>query len=68
MHVRYGDTVKRGQVIGRLGSTGHVTAPQIHFEIRKGHEAVDPLRYLGPEPAGPSLSRAGHPAVPPDPG
>lgn len=68
MHVHYGDTVRRGQVIGRLGSTGHVTAPQLHFEIRRGRKAVDPLLHLGPRPSGPSLSRAGRRAVPPDPG
>ena len=41
-----GDTVTRGQIIGRVGATGSVSAPQLHFEIRKGIEAVDPLEYL----------------------
>ncbi len=41
-----GDTVERGQIIGRVGTTGSVSAPQLHFEIRKGIEAVDPLKYL----------------------
>mgnify|MGYP003693866415 CR=1 FL=1 len=30
------ETVKRGQVIAKSGQTGSVTAPQLHFEIRKG--------------------------------
>ena len=44
--VRRGDIVKRGQMIARVGSSGGVTAPQLHFEIRRGAKAVDPLRLL----------------------
>ena len=46
--VKRGDQVKRGQVIARVGASGRVTEPQLHFEIRKGTKAVDPLRYLQP--------------------
>jgi len=45
--VQRGDQVKRGQAIAQAGSTGSVTSPQVHFEIRKGSKAVDPLGYLG---------------------
>ena len=41
-----GDVVKRGQVIGKAGATGHVNGPQLHFEIRRGRDAVDPAVYL----------------------
>jgi murein DD-endopeptidase MepM/ murein hydrolase activator NlpD len=44
--VKRGDTVKRGQIIGRSGQTGNVTAPQLHFEIRKGKVPVDPMQFL----------------------
>ncbi|MFQ5347449.1 MAG: peptidoglycan DD-metalloendopeptidase family protein [Rhodothalassiaceae bacterium] len=44
--VRRGDTVARGQMIARVGSTGGVTTPQLHFEIRRGAKAVDPLVHL----------------------
>jgi murein DD-endopeptidase MepM/ murein hydrolase activator NlpD len=44
--VKRGDTVKRGQVIAKSGQTGSVTAPQLHFEIRKGATPVDPSQYL----------------------
>ena len=44
--VRRGDRVRRGQTIARVGSTGNVTRPQLHFEIRKGDEAVNPTRLL----------------------
>src|SRR6185503_15132309 len=40
--VKRGDAVKRGQVIARSGQTGNVNAPQLHFEIRKGANPVDP--------------------------
>lgn len=46
--VKRGDQVKRGQVIARVGTSGRVAEPQLHFEIRKGTKAVDPLRYLQP--------------------
>lgn len=45
--VERGDTVERGQIIARVGSTGNVDSPQLHFEIRVGTDAVDPREYLG---------------------
>ncbi|MCG8506063.1 MAG: peptidoglycan DD-metalloendopeptidase family protein [Sphingomonadales bacterium] len=44
--VRRGERVERGQVVARAGTTGNAIEPQLHFEIRKGVRAVDPLRYL----------------------
>jgi lipoprotein NlpD len=44
--VREGQTVERGEVVARVGSTGRVTGPHLHFEIRKNNTAQDPLRYL----------------------
>lgn len=46
LSVKRGDTVRRGQVIATIGSTGNVAAPQLHFEIRKGKRAVDPAKFL----------------------
>ena len=48
LFVRRGDTIKRGQIIAKAGKTGSVTTPQLHFEIRKGAQAVDPRKYLSP--------------------
>jgi len=44
--VKPGEKVRRGQVIARVGSTGNVTEPQLHFELRRGRKAVDPLDHL----------------------
>jgi murein DD-endopeptidase MepM/ murein hydrolase activator NlpD len=44
--VKQGEKVKRGQPIARIGSSGNVSSPQLHFEIRKGTDPVDPLGYL----------------------
>ena len=44
--VKKGETIKRGQVIGKAGATGNVTSPQLHFEVRKGATPVDPTQYL----------------------
>lgn len=42
-----GDKVRRGQIIARVGSTGSVASPQLHFEIRQGKRAHDPVALLG---------------------
>jgi ribosomal protein S25 len=50
--VNVGDSVKQGQVIGLMGSTGDSTGQHLHFEIHKGtwnsqrSNAVDPVKYL----------------------
>jgi murein DD-endopeptidase MepM/ murein hydrolase activator NlpD len=41
--VAAGDTVARGQVIGRVGATGRVTGPHLHFIVRYGSITVDPM-------------------------
>jgi murein DD-endopeptidase MepM/ murein hydrolase activator NlpD len=46
--VKRGEHVKRGQTIARVGETGAVGAPQLHFEIRRGARALDPVDYLPP--------------------
>ena len=46
MSVRRGTRVSVGDVIGKIGKTGKVDTPQLHFEIRKGTKAYDPVSYL----------------------
>jgi murein DD-endopeptidase MepM/ murein hydrolase activator NlpD len=45
--VSRGEPVRRGQIVARVGDSGNVTAPQLHFEIRKGTRAVNPNGLLG---------------------
>lgn len=44
--VRKGQKVARGEKIATVGSTGSVTTPQLHFEVRAGKKAVNPRSYL----------------------
>ena len=46
LFVKRGDTVKRGDVIAKAGQTGSVSSPQLHFEVRKGPTALDPMKFL----------------------
>lgn len=46
MNVRRGSTVAVGQKIGTVGQSGKVDRPQLHFEIRKGTRAYNPISYL----------------------
>lgn len=42
IYVKEGDSIKQGQNIGEVGSTGNSTGPHLHFEIRKENRYVDP--------------------------
>ncbi|MCD8520076.1 MAG: M23 family metallopeptidase [Alphaproteobacteria bacterium] len=44
--VKRGMRLARGQQLGTVGSTGSVSSPQLHFEVRKGTEAMNPQQYL----------------------
>ena len=44
--VKRGAVVKSGSVIAKVGHTGSVRTPQLHFELREKMKAVDPLLYL----------------------
>ena len=44
--VKVGDIVKKGQVIGLMGSSGRSTGPHVHFEVFKNGRAVDPATYI----------------------
>ena len=41
-----GDTVRRGDVIGRLGNTGRSTGPHLHYSVFRDGRVVDPLAYI----------------------
>ncbi|UHA76080.1 peptidoglycan DD-metalloendopeptidase family protein [Paenibacillus sp. 481] len=46
IHVAVNQTVKKGDIIGELGSTGRSTGPHLHFQVMQRGDAVNPLPYL----------------------
>jgi murein DD-endopeptidase MepM/ murein hydrolase activator NlpD len=49
--VKKGDQVDRGKAIAKVGATGNVSEPQLHFELRRGKQPVDPRQFLAAAPA-----------------
>ena len=44
--VRVGDTVKKGDKVALMGSSGRSTGPHVHFEVMRRGKVVNPLRYV----------------------
>jgi murein DD-endopeptidase MepM/ murein hydrolase activator NlpD len=44
--VAAGEVVKKGEPIGKMGSSGRSTGPHVHFEVLKNGRAVDPANYV----------------------
>lgn len=44
--VKKGDTVKKGQAIAKVGTSGSAPDPRLHFEVRRGNQTVDPMTVL----------------------
>ena len=50
IHVSKGDSVSRGEVIAKVGTTGRSTGPHLHFELRQNSEAINPKAYISRVP------------------
>lgn len=50
--VRVGQQVKRGQVIGRVGTSGNSSGPHLHLEVRRNDLPTNPATFLWGRPAG----------------
>ena len=46
LYVKRGDTVRRGQLLAAVGSTGRSTGPHLHFEVHQNKKYIDPITYL----------------------
>lgn len=46
IEVKEGDTVKKGELVGKVGSTGRSTGPHLHFELRANGKPIDPNGYI----------------------
>lgn len=44
--VAVGDTVKKGELVAKMGSTGRATGPNLHFEVLQHGKVVNPLTYI----------------------
>lgn len=49
--VKPGDAISAGEAIAKVGNSGGVAEPQLHFELRRGKQPVNPTEFLAPAPS-----------------
>ena len=52
IHVKVGDVVKQGQLVGAIGATGRASGPHLHWGMKWNQERIDPQPLAGPMPLG----------------
>ncbi len=46
IHVKVGQRIKRGKIVGKVGSTGRSTGPHLHYELRRSDKTRNPAKYI----------------------
>lgn len=46
INVKAGEIIEAGQIVGKVGSTGHSTGPHLHYEVRLNGKPVNPSKFL----------------------
>ena len=47
IHVREGEAIRAGEMLGQVGATGNATGPHLHFEIKRDGRHLDPAPFIG---------------------
>jgi len=54
MNVTPGQRIRKGDILGYMGSTGRSTGSHLHYEVRIAGEAINPIAFLAPQKSDPS--------------
>jgi murein DD-endopeptidase MepM/ murein hydrolase activator NlpD len=46
INVKQGDTLKKNQILGKVGATGRVTGPHLHWSVSLNNARIDPMLLL----------------------